>query len=170
VWFLSLDAASPFFANAGRVLYGLPYRLARMATVDDGTRTHYLSTRRDACFAASYEPRGRARAVEPGSLEHFLVERYRLFSKRGRRLITAVVSHEPWPLQAASARIELNAMAPDGLVFPGEPLLHFAESVEARISVPQPLPELESEGWSPQQGSASRSSARRSRRGVPLRA
>src|SRR3954469_17923983 len=122
VWFLSLDASSSFFVNAGRVLYGLPYRLARMATVEDGARTHYLSTGRDACFAASYEPSGPVRAVEPGSLEHFLVERYRLFSKRGRRLITAVVSHHPWPLQAASARLELNAMAPKGLPFRGEPL------------------------------------------------
>src|SRR5215203_2724293 len=26
VWFLSLDASSPFFVRAGRALYGLPYR------------------------------------------------------------------------------------------------------------------------------------------------
>jgi uncharacterized protein YqjF (DUF2071 family) len=59
VWFLSLDASSPFFVSAGRALYGLPYRLARMATVVERRRVHYLSSRRDACFAASYEPCGR---------------------------------------------------------------------------------------------------------------
>src|SRR5438094_796556 len=80
VWFLSLDASSPFFVRAGRALYGLPYRLARMTTVMDEERTHYLSTRRDACFAASYEPSGPLGCAQPGSLEHFLVERYRLFS------------------------------------------------------------------------------------------
>src|SRR5947208_687910 len=45
VWFLSLDASSPFFVTAGRALYGLPYRLARMTTLVDGDRVHYLSSR-----------------------------------------------------------------------------------------------------------------------------
>jgi uncharacterized protein YqjF (DUF2071 family) len=61
VWFLSLDASSPFFVNAGRVLFGLPYRLARMTTITDRCRTHYASARRDACFAATYEPSGAER-------------------------------------------------------------------------------------------------------------
>ena len=139
VWFLSLDASSPFFVRAGRAMYGLPYRLARMTTITSGSRVHYLSTRRTACFAASYEPCGPARPAEPGSLEQFLVERYRLFSERRGRLVPAVVAHEPWPLQPAAARIEVNRMAPRGLELRGEPLLHFAESVDARISVPEPV-------------------------------
>jgi uncharacterized protein YqjF (DUF2071 family) len=139
VWFLSLDASSPFFVNAGRTLFGLPYRLARMTTIAEGCRTHYLSSRRDACFAAAYEPCGPVRHARPGSLEHFLVERYRLFSVRGGRLITATVTHEPWPLQPAAARLDVNRMAPPGLTFRGEPLLHFAKSVAARISVPSQL-------------------------------
>ena len=140
VWFLSLDASSPFFVTAGRALYGLPYRLARMTTVARGECVHYLSTRSDACFAASYEPCGPSAPAEPGSLEHFLVERYRLFARRRGRLITALVSHEPWPLQPAAARIDVNEMAPTGLAFRGAPLLHFSESVSARISVPHLVP------------------------------
>jgi len=139
VWFLSLDASSPFFVSAGRALFGLPYRLARMTAITDGSRTHYVSSRRDACFAAAYEPCGAVRLARPGSLEHFLVERYRLFSLRRGRLITATVTHEPWPLQPAAARLDLNRMAPRGLDFRGEPLLHFARSVAARISLPRPL-------------------------------
>jgi uncharacterized protein len=169
VWFLSLDASSPFFVSAGRALYGLPYRLARMTTVASGEGLHYVSTRSDACFAASYEPCGPPAPAEPGSLEHFLVERYRLFAQRRGRLITAVVSHEPWPLQPAAARIDVNEMAPGGLAFHGKPLLHFAGSVEARISVPQSVSQLESDEWWPQPGSARPSSVRRSRRTVPLR-
>jgi hypothetical protein len=152
VWFISLDASSPFFVNAGRALYGLPYRLARMTTIKDGARTHYLSARRDACFAATYEPCGAVRHARAGSLEHFLVERYRLFSMRRQRLITATVAHEPWPLQPAIARLDLNRMAPRGLAFHGEPLLHYAESVAARISVPRIVPQLESGEWSPREG------------------
>ena len=137
VWFISLDATSPFFAAAGRALYGLPYRVARMTTVANDDRVHYLSTRSDACFAASYRPCGPPAPAEPGSLEHFLVERYRLFARRRRRLLTALVAHEPWPLQPAMARIDVNEMAPAGLTFHGEPLLHFAGLVDARISLPQ---------------------------------
>jgi uncharacterized protein YqjF (DUF2071 family) len=170
VWFISLDASSPFFAAAGRALYGLPYRVARMTTVRHGDRRHYLSSRRTAAFAASYEPCGAVQRAENGSLEHFLVERYRLFSQRRGRLITAVVTHEPWPLQPVAARIEVNEMAPPGLRFRGEPLLHFVESVDARISVPMSLSQLESGEWWPQPGSARPSSVRRSRRTVPLRA
>jgi uncharacterized protein len=169
VWFLSLDASSPFFVNAGRVLFGLPYRLARMTTIADGCRTHYMSSRRDACFAATYEPRGSVRHALPGSLEHFLVERYRLFSLRRGRLITAVVTHEPWPLQPAVARIDLNRMAPFPLEFRGEPVLHYVDSVDARISAPRAASQLESAAWRPWQGYASRSRRRRARRGAPQR-
>jgi uncharacterized protein YqjF (DUF2071 family) len=137
VWFLSLDASSPFFVTAGRALYGLPYRLAHMTTLVEGERVHYLSSRTGSAFAASYGPRGPSGPARPGSLEHFLVERYRLFSQRRGRLITATVTHERWPLQPASARIDVNRMAPSGLRFEGDPLLHFCASVEARISVPQ---------------------------------
>lgn len=170
VWFISLDASSRFFVNAGRALFGLPYRLARMTTVTTGGRVHYLSTRRDACFAATYEPCGPATRAEPGSLEHFLIERYRLYALRGRRLITGLVTHEPWPLQPARARLDLNQMMPSGLELHGEPLLHFAKSVEARISVPRPLSALESDEWWPSQGSGVRSSEKRSKQAVPLRA
>jgi uncharacterized protein YqjF (DUF2071 family) len=139
VWFLSLDASSPFFVSAGRMLYGLPYRLARMTTIGDGARTHYMSSRRDACFAATYEPCGEVSRAETGSLEHFLVERYRLFSMRRRKLVTAVVTHEPWPLQPAAAQLHVNRMVPNDLELRGGWLLHYVGAVHARISVPRVL-------------------------------
>jgi uncharacterized protein len=137
VWFLSLDASSPVFATGGRALYGLPYRLAHMAAATDGDRVHYVSTRTGAAFSASYGPAAPPEGAAAGSLEHFLVERYRLFAERRGRLITAEVAHEPWRLQPAAARIDLNRMAPPGLSFDGAPLLHFSRSLDARISTPQ---------------------------------
>jgi uncharacterized protein YqjF (DUF2071 family) len=167
VWFLSLDTSSLFFVTAGRTLYGLPYKLASMTTVVHGDRVHYLSCRHEACFAASYEPCGRPQPAQPGTLEHFLVERYRLFAQRRGRLITAVVAHAPWPLRPARARIELNRMAYDGLAFHGEPVLHFVDSVEARISVPQQLSALESGQWWPPQSRSSPMSTATRRRSLP---
>jgi uncharacterized protein YqjF (DUF2071 family) len=136
VWFLSLDASSPLFAAIGRSLYGLRYHVARMAIAVEDDAVHYLSSRTDAAFAATYRPCGPPEQARRGSLERFLVERYRLFSERNGRLVTATVTHEPWPLQPAEARIELNRMAPAGIVLRGAPLVHFARAVDARISTP----------------------------------
>jgi uncharacterized protein YqjF (DUF2071 family) len=136
VWFLSLDASSLLFVTVGRALYGLRYRLAQMTAAADGDRVHYLSARRGAAFSATYEPVGDTALAPPGSLEHFLVERYRLFAERRGRLITAEVAHEPWRLQPAAARITLNRMAPTGLPLRGSPLLHFSRSIDALISTP----------------------------------
>lgn len=141
VWFLSLDATSRFFASMGRALYGLRYHLSRMLVVPDGEAVHYLSTRRDASFAAAYAPTGESALAVPGTLEHFLLERYRLFAERRRRLITAEVEHEAWPLQAAAAEISLNRIAPPGVTLSGEPLLQYCRGVEARISAPEPVAE-----------------------------
>ena len=137
VWFLTLDASSPLFVGVGRTLYGLDYHLARMATVSDGDRVHYLSVRGKAAFSATYRPAGEPAYAQSDSLEHFLFERYRLFAERRGRLITAEVAHDPWPLQPADARIELNAMAPPGIDFDDRPLLHFSRGVDARISAPE---------------------------------
>jgi hypothetical protein len=138
VWFLSLDASSTFFATVGRALYGMRYRVADMDASERGGVVRFRSAREGAAFAATYAPAGPVRRAEPGSLEHFLVERYRLFSERRGRLITAVVAHEPWPLQGARARIDVNEMAPPGLALPGEPLVHYSRSVTAVISAPSP--------------------------------
>ena len=139
VWFLSLDTNSPLFVSMGRALFGLRYRLARMAAVADGDCVHYVSSAGDAAFASTHAPCGPAAPAVPGSLEHFLVERYRLFAERRGRLITGVVAHRPWPLQPAEAEIRLNRMAPPGVVLDGQPLLHFCRGVDAAISAPASL-------------------------------
>jgi uncharacterized protein len=139
VWFLTLDTNSPLFVTMGRVLFGLRYRLARMAAVPDGDSVHYVSAAGEATFASTHAPTGPAAHVQPGSLEDFLFERYRLFAERNGRLITGEVAHAPWRLQPAEAEIRLNRMAPPGIPFHGEPLLHFCPSIDALISTPAPL-------------------------------
>jgi uncharacterized protein YqjF (DUF2071 family) len=110
-----------------------------MAVVPDGEAVHYLSSSEEAAFASSFRPTGPPARARRGSLEEFVIERYRLFAARRGRLITAQVEHEPWPLQPACAELRLNRMAPPGLDFSGEPLLHFCRGVDARISAPRPV-------------------------------
>jgi uncharacterized protein YqjF (DUF2071 family) len=99
---------------------------------------HLASVRGAAGFVASYEPVGQASVTTAGSLEHWLTERYRLFALRGSRLVTATVAHAPWALQRVCASIGLNTLAPPGLAFEGDPVLHFSRGVDALISAPAP--------------------------------
>ena len=81
-----------------------------------------------ASFRADYRPAGAAFHAAPGSLEHWLTERYCLYTLDGReRVLRAEIHHPPWPLQAATADLRLNTITAEIGVEPsGQPLLHFA--------------------------------------------
>lgn len=81
-----------------------------------------------ACFRARYRPVAEAIEPEPGSLEHWLAERYCLYTLDDEsRPQRGEIHHPPWPLQPAEAEIETNTMATEiGLDLEGEPLLHYA--------------------------------------------
>jgi hypothetical protein len=139
IWFFSLDAASRLAVNAARRAYRLPYHRARMRAERRGDRIDYESTRlgrptRPFVFNARYRPVGPVSPPPPGSLEHFLVERYCLYAVHDGRTHRAEIHHPPWPAQPAEAEIELNTMPPDGIRVPGEPaLLHFAAAQDVVI-------------------------------------
>jgi uncharacterized protein YqjF (DUF2071 family) len=138
VLFFSLDAGSRLGVEAARLLYHLPYFHAAMSVTPDGAGVRYASRRRDrrapaAEFSARYAPEGPAARPAPGSLEHFLVERYCLYAPApSGRLYRAEIHHAPWPLQPASAAIEANTVAAAaGVRLPGgPPLLHFARRLD----------------------------------------
>ncbi|MCA9259929.1 MAG: DUF2071 domain-containing protein, partial [Planctomycetales bacterium] len=94
----------------------------------------YSSQRVDgeAEFQGRYGPEGAPQRAIPGSLEHFLTERYCLYSSDFRgRLYRADVHHVPWPLQSAWAEIDINTMSsPIDVALQGKPLLHYAERID----------------------------------------
>lgn len=149
VWFFSLDAARWLAVVVARRWFGLPYHSAAMRCVSEGGEIRYSSRRIEtgarvasAAFVARYRPTGPVRAAAPGSLEHFLTERYCLYAhdRRGR-LCRAEVQHAPWPLQPAQAEVERNTMAaPLGLQLPPDaPLLHFARRLDVLVWSPRPV-------------------------------
>lgn len=117
VWFFSLDAGSWLAVAGARAVTGLPYFHARMSARRDGTDVIYRSDRthpgaRAAQLRVRYRPIGDVYRSAPGWFEHWCTERYSLFSlAAGRRLLRLDIEHVPWPLQPASADIELNSMA-----------------------------------------------------------
>ena len=149
VWFFSLDAASWAAVQVARASFGLPYFHARMSCAADGDGVTYRSQRRRGSAAElvmRYRPTGPPRAAAPGTLEHFLTERYCLYAPDGRGgLRRAEILHAPWPLQPAEAEVERNTMAASlGLeALPGAPRLHFARRLDVRVWLPRPLARAE---------------------------
>lgn len=116
VYFFSLDAASLLAVIGARTVTGLPYYHARMSSREQADGIVYSSARRAARapvgdFRARYAPDGDVFRSAPGSLEHFLTERYSLFVERGSTLMRLDIEHDPWPLQNGSAEVSVNTMA-----------------------------------------------------------
>ncbi|MBI4529291.1 MAG: DUF2071 domain-containing protein [Deltaproteobacteria bacterium] len=137
VWFFSLDAASWLAVRVARSL-GLPYYDARMTVQAQGDGVEYQSTRTHKSdpsveFAASYRPSGAAYHAAPGTLDHWLTERYSLYSAlKPDEVVYGEIHHRQWPLQPAEADLRINSMTkPIGIELPGvKPICHFARYQE----------------------------------------
>jgi len=146
VWFFSLDAASRLAVEVARRWFWLPYFSARINCAAEGGGIHYTSRRTDgrgatAELAMRYRPTGEIVRAAPGSLDHWLTERYCLYVLDSRRrVLRAEIHHAPWPLQPAKAEIEVNTMAAAaGLRLPpAQPVLHFARQLEVTVWAPRP--------------------------------
>lgn len=112
VWFFSLDASSKLAVAAARAACKLPYFDAEMdfrATDDPLPTIDFDSRRNDARGAMPanahlrYQPaEGPVTPAAPGTLEHFLIERYILYAEdEQRQLYRARVHHQPYPVQRA---------------------------------------------------------------------
>ena len=144
VYFFSLDAASSLAVLGARVATGLPYFYARMYSTIDGGDVRYESTRTHvgaspARFSARYRPTGDVFTSAPGSLEHFLTERYSLFVTHLGRPMRLDIEHVPWPLQCGSADVEVNTMAQaSGIELPpDQPHVMFARKLDVFAHMPR---------------------------------
>lgn len=138
VWFLSLDATNPFAIWAARRFFHLPYYRADMALTRSSDTINYVSERHASAlaFRGAYRPTGDAYCAAPGTLEHFLTERYCLYAKApDGRLLRNEVHHVPWPLQPAEAEVFENTMFAPHAISPRaeQPLLHFARRIDVVV-------------------------------------
>ncbi len=152
VYFFSLDAGSPLAVAGARLFFHLPYYPAIIHHKNTPAGIEYTSrrllTRTPVHFEATYrglglparpKPAGGPEilaslhvAPDPTSIEHFLTERYALFTPHSRRLSVGHIHHLPWPLEPAEAEIRVNDLpAAHGIYLPKRPpILHFARSLE----------------------------------------
>jgi uncharacterized protein len=147
VFFFSLDAANPAAVVAARVGFHLPYYWARMRVVESAAGFEYESRRLypaggvkfHARYRSLIDPVGPRRPREisrAGSIEHFLTERYALFTADWRgRMWRGDIHHTPWPLEPAEAEFVVNELpAAHGIRLPDVgPVLHFSREMSVYI-------------------------------------
>lgn len=147
VFFFSLDATNPIAIHLGRRWFSLPYFRARMICERQGDLISYRSARKHAGapgahFEGRYGSVGEVFHAAPGTLEHFLTERYCLYASGGSvgglpdDLYRAEIHHVRWPLQRAEASIAADSILGSvGLqgVTQRTPHLLFARSIDVRV-------------------------------------
>jgi uncharacterized protein YqjF (DUF2071 family) len=146
VYFFSLDAGSRLAVEGARRFYHLPYFKARMSieSLPDES-TAYESVRSDsrsgpAEFRASYGARGEFGVPAPGSLDHWLVERYCLYAATQRGEVTRTeIHHRPWRVCEAWYEVVVNTVpAAAGLALPGRPdRVVFTEPLDVAVWWPE---------------------------------
>ena len=145
VWFFSLDTSSTLAVDGARAFYKLPYFHAQME-FDDSGELELISRRDDPTGAkpadihVRYQPvEGPVAPAAPGTLDHFLVERYVLYSMdKHHQLRGARVHHQPYPLQRAEvSKLEETLVWAAGIRRPDAvPIRHYAREVNVEIDPP----------------------------------
>lgn len=137
VYFFSLDAASRLAVWGARAFYKLPYFFSRMSVEESDGWIHYNSLRTEspAEFRGLYRPVKPAELRASGSIEHWLTERYCLYTVWSGTVFRCEIHHARWPLQDAEAEIQRNTVAAAaGLALPSAtPLLHFSKRLDVMI-------------------------------------
>lgn len=138
VWFFSLDAQTLLPVLGGRCMWNLNYVYSRFDVSTAGDLppgvTDYRLIRRPGPWLpgrthVTWRVGDPLPASRPGSLEHFLTERYWLFTRRGRgtraRILAGEVRHDPWPLCAAELlHLDDTLVAAAGVTVSGQPIVY----------------------------------------------
>ncbi|GAA5506100.1 DUF2071 domain-containing protein [Novipirellula caenicola] len=142
VFFFSLDASSRLAVMAARLGWSLPYYYARMRHhIDSGTIRYESSRASGVKHEVSFRFGNDEAVSQPGTLEHFLFERYLLFVERRGKVHVGQVHHDPYRVRSAeidSVRDDLARAArvvlPEGM----PDLAHYCDGVDVEVFGIQP--------------------------------
>lgn len=137
VLFLSLHCPNRLAMAIARPWFRLPYHYADVHLAERAGQVDFVShSPAGASFAADYRSTSAPFAADPGSLEHWLTERYCYYTAAtDGRLYRCDIDHPQWALTHAGATVHANSLPQqfglDRGVTP--PLLHCGQRTEARI-------------------------------------
>ena len=108
---MSLDVDNWASYTIAKRWYRLPYQHANIHFWQEGEYFYCQSVRRERInseisFEVKYTPSSEVYISREGTLDHWLTERYCLYSTNGKgNLYIGEIHHHPWPLQ--NVRIEI---------------------------------------------------------------
>jgi uncharacterized protein len=100
-------------------------------------------SREDGALHVSYYPSSDARQAKVDSLEHWLTERYCMYTVHAGKLLRLDIHHHPWSLQTANAEFHRQSLLTPmqnklGFDLPVTPsLVEYAERIEALMWLPK---------------------------------
>ncbi|MBU6145670.1 MAG: DUF2071 domain-containing protein, partial [Paenibacillaceae bacterium] len=94
VWFVRLDADHALAVWFGRTIASLPYAFAHIEQHHTEHALRYVCGPQQ--FDATAAAQGPYKHAVPGSLDHWLCERYFLYTRRRNTLYRGRVIHPPW--------------------------------------------------------------------------
>jgi uncharacterized protein YqjF (DUF2071 family) len=121
-----------------RFAEGLRARDAAMETTHDTGLLTWTVEAAKGHLSVECQLGGEAGEAEPGTLDHFLLERYYLHARRLGTLWTTRIHHEPFDLERARV-LELDEDLLPGLGLGarmGDPIVHYAREVPVEIFWP----------------------------------
>ena len=145
VWFFSLDAANAIAVQIALTFWKLPYYFATMTLhkqkkADGAIEVDYETERlwpqpTPGFCKVRYSVDTPVAHAKPGTLEHFLAERYFLYTKADSTLYSGQVYHTPYPLQKATVlSLDENLIRAAGIIRPETPpLAHYASGVRVEV-------------------------------------
>jgi uncharacterized protein YqjF (DUF2071 family) len=156
VWFFNLEAANSIAVRLARALFHLPYHHARMFLEHERSEGKESAGPATIVYAgvrlwpgplpASYTiratPGQTTRLAEPGTLEHFLIERYILYAVANDQVFQGQVHHKPYPIQSTILH-SLNETLSSTWSIPSSqssPLTHFSAGVDVEVFALRKVP------------------------------
>ena len=104
VYFFSLDANSRLAVWAARTSWSLPYRYSQLCATQAAPLNVYdcERPRGNVRHRVSFRVDKQIGTCLPGTLEHFLLERYLMFLEHKGRIYSGQVHHSPYPVFTAA--------------------------------------------------------------------
>ncbi|MBT2637525.1 DUF2071 domain-containing protein [Bacillus sp. ISL-39] len=131
VYFFLLDANHLLAVLGAKAVFGLNYKQANIS-FQEKNQFEMISRRvqadgGNAKMELRYIPETQVFSAKPGTLEHWLTERYCLWTKRSSKLVRGDIHHTKWELQQASAEITQELLIPfiNQDLLEQQPLVHY---------------------------------------------
>ncbi|HEU5317553.1 MAG TPA: DUF2071 domain-containing protein [Chloroflexota bacterium] len=149
VWFFALDASNVGVTAGARATFQLPYypcTAQRRHSPSDGEIVQYRSARLSpgptpGALEVEYRVHEPIGAAPPGSIDHYFIERYTLFTvMRPMGLMVGQVRHHPYPLHRVELlRLDCETLARSLKLPPpgGDVHAHYSSGVDVEILAPR---------------------------------